>query len=134
MSASTSPSREANVSVSSETGSSSTRQRITVSAPSSNAAEFLGREHQARGRTQPQQGWTSLAKGEGGLCRRVIAGQKPAPGVACDADRRRLCRLCRHNRFVLLEGALGPAGLVQLGVNRARGLRGNARDALQLLL
>src|SRR5207248_5618172 len=32
------------------------------SAASSNAAEFLGREHQARGRTRPQQGWSALLR------------------------------------------------------------------------
>jgi len=32
------------------------------SAPSSNAVELLGREHQARGRTRPQQGWSALLR------------------------------------------------------------------------
>ena len=32
------------------------------SAPASNAVEFLGREHQARGRTRPQQGWSALLR------------------------------------------------------------------------
>ena len=49
--------------------------KLESSAPTSSAA-ILGREHQARGRTRPQQG-CCLAKGEGGLWRRVIAGQKP---------------------------------------------------------
>ena len=35
---------------------------IDTSAPAGNAAESLGREHQARGRTQPQQGWTALLR------------------------------------------------------------------------
>src|SRR2546430_15441547 len=30
-----------------------------ASASASNAVELLGREHQARGRTQPQQGWSA---------------------------------------------------------------------------
>ena len=51
--------------------------RLT-STPASDAAEFLGREHQARGRTRSQPRLDSLGKNEGGLWRRVIAGQKPA--------------------------------------------------------
>jgi hypothetical protein len=48
---------------------------VQPSAPSGNAAPLPGREHQARGRTRPQPR-LSLGKGEGGLWRRVIAGQK----------------------------------------------------------
>ena len=46
------------------------------SAPSGNAAPLLGREHQARGRIRRQPRLGSLGKDEGGLWRRVIAGQK----------------------------------------------------------
>src|SRR5207245_7154626 len=59
----------------------------SASAPASNAVEFLGREHQAGGRTQPQQGWSALLRA------RVDSG---AAGSRA------------RSRQVLLEGALGP--------------------------
>ena len=36
--------------------------RRGISAPSRDAVERLGREHQARGRTWPRQGWTALPR------------------------------------------------------------------------
>jgi hypothetical protein len=54
------------------------RVRRAPSVPSGEAAPLLGREHQARVRTRPQPRLVSLGKGEGGLWRRVIAGQKQA--------------------------------------------------------
>src|SRR4029453_10362318 len=77
------------------------RTSEAISAPSSNAAGILGREHQARSRTPTSQGWKTLVRrgggqhrtrrrpaaergrkswggGGGGPWRRVIAGQKPA--------------------------------------------------------
>src|SRR5207247_11155291 len=56
-----------------------------ISAPSSNAVELLGREHEARGRTRPQQGWSALLRARVG------------PGAACSRAR---------SRQVLLGGAL----------------------------
>jgi hypothetical protein len=52
-------------------------------APSSNAVELLGHEHQARGRTRPRPRPDCLGKGEGGHWRSVIAGEKPT----CIAER-----------------------------------------------
>ena len=43
------------------TGRDLTQTRTATSAPSSNAAELLGCEHQARGHTGARQGWTALA-------------------------------------------------------------------------
>jgi hypothetical protein len=48
---------------------------VQPSAPSGSAAPLLGREHQARVRTRLQPR-LSLGKGEGGIWRRLIAGQK----------------------------------------------------------
>src|SRR6266581_7775242 len=55
-------------------------RRITsgkASAPAGDAAESLGREHQAQRPHSAAARLVCLAKGEGGLWRRVIAGQKP---------------------------------------------------------
>ncbi len=63
-----------------------TRLRCAASDVAGNVARFLGREHQARGRHRPPARLVALP-GEGGLWRRVIAGQGPG-----EADRRGIVR------------------------------------------
>src|SRR6266480_6184906 len=64
------------------------RSGSSISAPSSNAAEFLGREHQARGRTRSRPRLAALARA------RVDSG------AAWSRAR---------SRHVLLDGALAPS-------------------------
>src|SRR5947208_4343369 len=69
------------------------------------------------------QGWSALLRARVDSGAAWSRARSRHQGVACDADRRRLCRLCRHNRFVLLEGALNslfvarrPARVVLVGL------------------
>src|SRR6266540_3491511 len=92
-----------------------------TSAPASDAAESLGREHQARGRTRPQQGWSALLRARvdsGAACSRARGRRVlPVGALGQDGARSQLATELDEERFErkrwaqveLLEGAPGLA-------------------------